>query len=109
MTEEVDLVEKAAEIFLDGHTGKGNEITSQELSDRLGGVDHLDSTPNTRQNVIIPVMERYGLPIVGSPKGYYVAQSVDEYESAQDRLSARIAGIENRKELLRKCWEGEGE
>jgi len=89
--------------ILKQHRGRDDPITSQELSDRLGNLDHLDSTPQTRA-VIRAVLEEYQLPVVGSPDGYFVPERRSEYQKAQARLTQRVEGIQERQTLLVEAW-----
>lgn len=94
---------RQAKAILETCVGRDNAITSQELSERLGGLDELDSTPVTRR-LVRDVIAEYRLPIAGCPDGYFVVQSATTYEDAQARLDARIQGILERKELLATAW-----
>lgn len=93
-----DLYEQAARILFD-HVGSDNRITSRELSDRLGNLDHLDSTPETR-TIIRGLVNEYGLPVVSSTKGYFMVSNQEELEQYIDDLNSRIMGIEKRRDSL---------
>lgn len=94
---------REAKAILKTHVGRSNPITSQELSTRLGGLDTLDSTPNTRR-VIREIIEEYQIPVVGCSDGYFVAETTEEYHNAQERLTSRVDGIAERKALLAEAW-----
>ncbi len=96
----------AVKDVLEGCRGRDQAITSQELSEQLGGIDNVDSTPKTR-SIIRDVMQRYNLPIAGSPDGYFIIQTGEEYRNAQNRLSNRIDGIKHRKTVLQDAWEAD--
>lgn len=100
-------VERARDI-LEDHVGEANAITSQELSDELGGLDSLDSTPQTRM-VVREVLAQHQLPVAGSSNGYFVVASEDEYDAAIETLESRIIGIVERKSLLRLAYRENGD
>lgn len=108
MTDTPRPILQEARSILEQHVGKDNAITSQELSERLGGLDTLDSTPNTRA-VIRDVMEAYQLPIAGSSDGYYIVSGPDEYTDAMALLNSRIDGIRERQQLLAEAWQTNAE
>lgn len=97
-----------AKAILKDHVGEANAITSQELSDELGGLDSLDSTPQTRA-VVREVIAQHRLPVAGSANGYFVVASEDEYDAAIETLESRIIGIVERKTLLRLAYRENGD
>lgn len=103
MTDTPTQVVREAYRILKRHTGRDDAITSQELSTRLGDLDSLDSTPQTRK-VIREVLDEYQLPVVGSPDGYFVPLRRSEYQKAQARLTQRVEGIQQRQRLLEDAW-----
>ncbi len=100
---EHEQVVREAYRILRQHTGRDDPITSQELSTRLGNLDQLDSTPQTRK-VIRQVLDEFELPVVGSPEGYFVPLRRSEYQKAQARLTQRVEGIQQRQRLLETAW-----
>lgn len=92
---------------MENHVGHLNPITSQELSERLGGIDSLDSTPNTR-TLIRELTRQRNIPIAASPDGYFIITSKDELDSYMERLETRIEGIERRKDDVVMAFNEDG-
>ncbi len=94
-------------LVLTAHVGKENSITSGELSEALGGIDTLDSTPNTRAAIRELVCE-YNMPIGSYHGGYYLLSDGDEAQSCIETLSTRAAGIHRRMSALNKAMADHG-
>ncbi|SIS00168.1 hypothetical protein SAMN05421858_5101 [Haladaptatus litoreus] len=84
---------------LKDHVGEENAITSGEISDILGGMDELDSTPQTRKCVRALIHKR-NIPIGSGHNGYWVMESEDELEDTIAQLTRRKQGITARQEKL---------
>ena len=91
------------EAILRQRTGSDNAITSSELSDLLGDLDHHDSTPKTRAAIRQLVHER-GIPIAASNKGYYYIETEEELQQYVDDLSGRIKGIADRRDAVMNAF-----
>jgi hypothetical protein len=77
-------------------------ITSGELADEVTG-ETADANPKTREAIKILMRER-GIPVVGGSQGYWIPVDGDRVEDTLDSLDQRIAGIEERKQLLAENW-----
>lgn len=77
-------------------------ITSSELADQLD-IDDSEGNPETREAVKIAMRER-GLPIIGGGNGYYIPVDPAKVEDAIESLDGRIAGIQERKDLIEDNW-----
>lgn len=85
-------IDKLEEILRE-HQGKENAISSQELSESLGGVDDLDSNPETRRLIRVLLKERK-LPVIACSSGYFIAEN-------QDEVNEYIVGLINREEKIK--------
>jgi len=83
--------------------GAEHALTSGDLADRHIPGDS-DANPKTREAIKILMRER-GLPVIGGSQGYYIPASAGPIEEAIDTLDGRIAGIQERKQLLQENWE----
>ena len=102
-----ELQRQTLEILQD-HRGKENAITSEELSDRLGGIDRLDSTPKTRMQLIRPLLVEHGYPVASWGGGYFLLSSEEEKEEYIAHLQDRIAGIEERIDSVEQAFDETG-
>lgn len=91
-TAEMDAVEEV----LEQHVGEAASITSGEISEKVGGMDTLDSTPNTRA-VIRALVHRRGLPVVADTDGYYLVNTEEELTAYMDNLIQREKRIAERR------------
>lgn len=89
-----DTLAAGAAILVE-HTGKGDYITSEELSDRLGGLDTLDSTPKTRA-LIRRLTYEWGMSIAANSNGYYMMESEAELREYQAFLRKRALRTQQR-------------
>lgn len=87
------------------HIGEGNEITSAEIADIIG-ISEDDTHPNTR-SLIEDTMKQYEIPIGSNTKGYFIIQSKKELDKYIRNLDARIEGIEERKNNVKKFFKKE--
>lgn len=97
-------LKKIADI-LSKHRGEGNEITSSQIA-KMIGIDEDDTHAQTRA-LIKQAAEVFGLPLSSNRKGYFIMTSEEELDSYMANLDARIRGIKERKETMRKNFEGE--
>lgn len=100
--DEVDPHEQmldAVEEILWRHVGEESAITSGEISDKLGNVDAVDSTPRTRGMIRELVFNRE-VPVVASTKGYYVVSSEDELDDYSANLANRAERIKDRRSAV---------
>jgi hypothetical protein len=84
---------------LAGRWGKSEAITSEEISNRLGGVDHLDSTPRTREAIRDLVVVE-GMPIGACGDGYYLIETREELEECLSGLESRAMKILDRRAAI---------
>ena len=89
-------IETAVRVLL-SHTGADSPVTSRELSEELGGMDTLDSTPNTRE-LIRYLVAVEGYPIAAGSTGYYMLSDEDELLEYLSSLQNRIQGIQQRQQ-----------
>lgn len=78
------------------------DITSSELAEQLD-IDDSEGNPETREAVKIAIRER-GQPIIGGGNGYYIPVDPSQIEDAIESLDGRIAGIQERKQLIEENW-----
>lgn len=92
------------EARLDGEVTSAAEqaITSGELAAEVTGED-AEANPKTREAMKILMRER-DLPIIGDHRGNWIPVDGDRIEEKLDSLDQRIAGIEERKQLLAENW-----
>lgn len=97
-----DLVDAIA-TELHHHRGPDQAITSAALAGKLG-IEDSEAQPKTREAIKVCLRER-GLPIVSSGSGYYIPDDEQTVEEHLESLRGRIAGIEERIELIASNWE----
>jgi len=100
---EAELVERY-EHRMDGqfNTAAEQAVTSSELADEITGED-AEANPKTREALKVLMRER-DLPIVANNHGSWIPVHEDPVETKLEELDARIAGIEERKQLLSANW-----
>lgn len=98
---ESDAVQHLNDILTE-HVGKENAITSQELSRRLGELDDLDSTPNTRAAIRELVTEEH-VPVGACSNGYFLIETQAELEEYEAQLTERAYGILERRDAVRRA------
>lgn len=89
--------------LLTTHRGRDNAITSGEIADELGITDGT-ANPTTRF-AIRDLIQSTGLPIAGSPNGYFVIDSRQELRDYITRLEQRKAGIDARIHHVRNAYQ----
>ena len=94
--------EQAKELLLQ-HQGKGNEITSRELNERLE-LDSVGSFPQTRE-LVRDIMFQERIPVIGGGNGYYVAETEEEIQNAIQTLTSRITNTAERRMMLIRAAE----
>lgn len=92
------------EVLLD-HPGQDNAITSTEIAREMGIADP-NGNPVIRGG-IRELIKATGLPIGACNQGYYLIQTPSELRRYLRDLDTRIAGIEQRKQLVREAFERE--
>lgn len=98
----MDYIKEIYEILLK-HKGEGNEISSAKIA-KLIGINEDDTHPNTR-SLIEDTMKQYEIPIGSNTKGYFIIQSKQELDKYIRNLDARIKGIEERKNNVKKFFQ----
>lgn len=93
------MTEKIKDILL-AHKGKINPITSAEIASALGF--HEDDTHAQTRALIFECAKKYALPVAADNNGYYIITCQKEYDEYVANLDARIAGIQERKEIITK-------
>jgi len=84
--------------------GKQQAITSGELSDRHLPEDG-EANPTTREIIKEVMMGERGLPVVSCASGYYIPEDRATIEAELESLRGRIAGIQQRMQLLEDNWQ----
>lgn len=84
---------------LKDHVGQANAITSDEIDERLGGIDKEASNPQTRKIIRALIFHRQK-PIGSGPKGYWVMASKTELEDTIAQLNQRKHAITAREDAL---------
>lgn len=96
-----DILDRLEEIFQDH--GPDNPITSSEIAEECFPGDGM-ANPETRKAIRVLTEER-GVPIVSGSTGYYMAETRVQIEEYHRKLNSRIAGIQQRKDLVSRAWE----
>ncbi len=91
-------------LILEEHIGKRNVITSAEIADILG-IDE-DDTHATTRDLLLKAAEKYKLPLAANNKGYYLIENETEYEEYIASLDGRIEGINRRKDIISRNFNG---
>lgn len=81
---------------------ESDPITSAEIGDALDLHD-TEGNPDARRLIREAIDER-NLPVAAGPKGYYYLSDSDALSDYLDRLDGRIAGIQERKQLVAAAW-----
>lgn len=79
------------------HTGQGKELTGRILANRLGQKD----TRHIR--LAIQALIRDGVPIIGSPKGYYIANDYEDILDNLERLKHYLKMTGAHYKYLKRC------
>ena len=80
------------------HIGETNEITSSQIADQIG-IKEDDTHAKTRA-LIFEAAKKYELPVAANKRGYFLINSQEEHDKYIKNLDSRIAGIEERKEII---------
>ena len=91
--------------IMEEHIGKRNAITSAEIADMLG-IDEDDTHAITR-DLLLQAAEAYNLPLAASNRGYYLIDNETEYEEYMASLDGRIEGINRRKDIISRNYNGD--
>lgn len=94
----------AIESDLRAAVGKDAAVTSGELAARHVPDDG-EANPTTREIVKSVMMRERGLPVVSCSNGYYIPESSETIAEELESLRGRIAGIEERMQLLEDNWQ----
>lgn len=92
------------ENVLQAHHGKDQAITSAELASAVG-IDDSEGNPDTRAAVRRLISER-GIPVGSCSNGYYIMESPAELEENLSGIRSRIAGMEDRMQIMVDAFEG---
>jgi hypothetical protein len=84
------------------HVGPSNAITSSELAAEAGIKDS-EANPATREAIRV-LCEQRELPVAASARGYYLIEDRGQLEEYLENLDGRIAGIQQRKQLVAAAW-----
>lgn len=90
------MSEKIKNILMD-HKGKGNAITSKQIS-RIMGFP-MEDTQSVSRKAIWNTAEEFGLPLVSCNKGYFIAETDDEIEAYQKNINNRIDGMKKTRDM----------
>jgi len=89
------------EIMLD-HVGESNAIFAEDIACLVLGGDAVTSP--TMRRIIKQCIEDLGLPIASSQRGYFLIETVDEFEEYMDNLELRKEGITKRMEVVQDAF-----
>lgn len=84
------------------HIGHKNPIKSKEISEKMGFP--LEDTQSVSRKAIWETAEKFGLPLVSSSKGYYIAETDEEVEKYRDNIKQRIQGMESTLKMVIKNY-----
>lgn len=87
----MDEIEEIKKIILE-HRGKTNAIKSREIANKVG-INEDDTHAKTRE-IIRDIKETDNLPVLACNKGYYLAETEEEFNEYIENLKNRIKGIE---------------
>jgi hypothetical protein len=90
--------------IMKSHIGKRNAITSSEIANILGINE--DDTHATARNLLLQAAEKYGLPLAANNRGYYLINDENEYKEYMNSLNERIEGINKRKDIISRNFNG---
>jgi hypothetical protein len=108
---DVDVLDAIEQELRDRHTARvegeiqsaaEQAITSAELAETITGED-AEANPKTREAMKILMRER-DIPLVSNNNGNWIPVNDDAVQDKMSDLDARIAGIEERKDLLADNW-----
>lgn len=85
-------------VVLEEHIGKSNKITSKQIANIIGINE--DATQAKTRALILECAKQYKLPLAADNRGYYLITSEIELNEYIENLNSRIAGIEDRKNLI---------
>ena len=95
---------------IENRYGRANAISSNLIGTALG-IDDGNGNPVVRGDILV-IMRETGLPIGSCSDGYFVIVTPRELTDYVGHLEDRIAGIEDRIDLVQRCYEaytpGEG-
>lgn len=92
----MDEIEEIKKIILE-HRGKTNAIKSREIANKVG-INEDDTHAKTRE-IIRDIKETDNLPVLACNKGYYLAETEEEFNEYIENLKNRIKGIEKRIQI----------
>ena len=84
------------------HRGKENPVTSKEISQEMGF--SMEDTQAFCRKAIRETAKEYGLPLVSSNKGYFLANTDEELEIFNKNIEKRIKGMEKSREMANKNY-----
>lgn len=85
---------------LEKHIGKSNKITSKQIAEIIGIRE--DATQAKTRALILECAKQYKLPLAADNQGYYLITSERELNEYIKNLDSRIAGIKDRKRLIKE-------
>lgn len=77
--------------------GRENQVTSKEISREMGFP--MEDTQSVSRKAIRKTAEEYGLPLVSSNKGYFLANTEEELNTFNKNIGKRIKGMEKSREM----------
>ena len=95
------MFERIKEILLQ-HQGKENKVTSKEISLQMGFP--MEDTQSVSRKAIWSTAQMFGLPLVSSNQGYYLAKTEDELNSYNENIEKRIQGMRSTQQLANKNY-----
>lgn len=90
--------------IMENHVGKRNAITSSEIANMLK-IDEDDTHAITR-DLLLQAAETCNLPLAASNRGYYLIENETEYKEYMAFLDSRIEGINRRKNIISRNYNG---
>ena len=82
------------------HKGRKNKITSKQISLEMGFP--MEDTQSVSRKAIWETAEKYGLPLVSSSTGYYLANTKEELEKYNENIDKRINGMRKTRDMTNK-------
>ena len=85
-----------------GHS-EDEALTVNDIANETG-MPHDRTGETIRRSLKEMIESPYYVPIVSSPKGYWIATSVEDVEKAIMGLKSRQAGLQERIDILTEAW-----
>lgn len=90
--------------ILKQHVGQENAITVKTIHNMVSNRDDSGITNPITRAVIKEIIAEESLPIASCPRGYFVINTVDEFNEYIRNLQSRMGGIQDRINKVRIAY-----